>query len=130
MNKLSKLALSLGSVPAWLFTTGVVLAAETVKVNPPKYSIVSVGALLSGLVSAAIIIAAILAFVYLVWGGLNWLTSGGDKTKTEEAQKRITAAIIGLAIVAASWALIQLIANVFGLNFQEGITLPTIETNK
>lgn len=129
MNKLSKLALSLGSVPAWLFTTGIVLAAESVKVNPPKYSVVSVGALLSGLVSAAIIIAAILAFVYLVWGGLNWLTSGGDKTKTEEAQKRITSAIIGLAIVAASWALIQLIANVFGLDFQQGITIPAIQTN-
>ena len=130
MNKLSKLALSIGSVPAWAFTTGIVLAAESVKVNPPKYSVVSVGALLSGLVSAAIIIAAILAFVYLVWGGLNWLASGGDKTKTEEAQKRITSAIIGLAIVAASWALIQLIANVFGLNFQEGITIPEIQTNK
>lgn len=130
MKHTKKIVAVLSAVSALPLTAASVLAQSTVQVKPPRYSVVSVGALLSGLVTAAIIIAAIAAFIYLVWGGLSWLTSGGDKQKTEEAQKRITSAIIGLAIVAASWALIQLVASFFGLDFQSGITIPAIQTNQ
>jgi len=64
-----------------------------------------------------IIIVGSLAFlIYLVWGGIEWITSGGDKTKTETARGRITATLAGLAIVAASWALIKIISYFFGVD--------------
>jgi len=68
------------------------------------------------MVSVGIIIAAILVFLYLVWGGIEWITSAGDKTKTETAQKRISNAIIGLAIVATAWAVWNIILYFFGVN--------------
>jgi hypothetical protein len=42
-------------------------------------------------------------------GGIEWITSGGDKGKTESARNKITAAVIGLVILAASWAILGLV---------------------
>jgi hypothetical protein len=55
------------------------------------------------------VIAAILVFGYLVLGGIEWITSGGDKSKTESARNKITAAIVGFVILVASWALMSLV---------------------
>jgi hypothetical protein len=93
--------------------------------KPPGFQIEDLGLFLSKTVGAALIIAALLVFVYLVWGGIQWITSGGDKGKTEEARNRITAALVGLAIVAAAWAIIQLVAYFFGIDVFGGTkTLP------
>ena len=75
-----------------------------------------IGNLVSNAVSVAFILAAIATFVFLVMGGMNWLTSGGDKTKIETAQKMITNAIIGLAIVAASYAIYTMVLYFFGID--------------
>lgn len=74
------------------------------------------GDFVSKVVGFALIIAAMAAFGYLVLGGIQWITGGGDKGKIEEAKNRITNAIIGLAIVAASWAIFLLIDHFLGLN--------------
>lgn len=85
--------------------------------------IMDLGQLLSSAVGAALLITAILVFAYLIIGGVGWATSGGDKGKTEAARNKITAALIGLAIVAASFAVMQIIGFFFGVNiFGSGIT--------
>jgi amino acid transporter len=73
------------------------------------------GKLLQGLLNLVMFVAALLVFGYLIWGGIQWITSGGDKGKTEEARNRITAAIVGLAILAASYAIFQLVLYVLGI---------------
>jgi len=75
------------------------------------------GTLISNLIAAGIIIAGLLTFLYLVWGGIQWLTSGGDKAGLETDRERITNAIIGLILVVASWAIITLISNFLGFPF-------------
>ncbi len=97
--------------------------AQEITINKPEEAkIVDIGKLISSVVSLAIIVAGILVFLYLVWGGIQWITSGGDKANTEKAQQRITAAVIGLAIVAASWALIRIIGTFFGINVFDATT--------
>ena len=91
--------------------------------QPTEAKITDLGRLVSTGVSVVIIVSGILVFVYLVWGGLEWLTSGGDKGKTESARNRITAALVGLAIIAASWALVQIISYFFGVQSGLGGTL-------
>ncbi len=103
-------------------------ATTQINVNAPKGSVANLGELISGLVTAAIVIAAVVALIFLVWGGIEWLTSGGDKTHTEKAQQRITNAVIGLAIVVASWAVIQLIAGFFGIDFAN-LDIGKVKTN-
>ena len=96
--------------------------AESVRLTqPPGYQIENLGLLISNAIGVALIVAGILVFVYLVWGGIQWISSGGDKAKTEEARSRITAALVGLAIVAAAWAVMQLVAHFFGLNLEGDI---------
>lgn len=93
--------------------------------QPSGMKITDIGVLISRVISVTFIIAGILTFAFLVYGGVEWLTSGGDKGKTESARNRITAAVVGLAIVAASWALMKLIAFFFGVDVFEGnINIP------
>ncbi len=66
--------------------------------------------------NTVLLIAAVLVLLYLVWGGIQWITSGGDKGKTEEARNKITAAVIGLAVVAASYAIFRVVLYVLGIN--------------
>jgi len=75
-----------------------------------------IGHLVSNLVAAAFIVSGIAFFVYLVMGGVQWLTSGGDKAKIESSQKMISAALIGLAIVASSYAVYMIVLEFFGIN--------------
>jgi len=54
--------------------------------------------------------------IYLVWGGVEYLTSGGDKSKTEDASKKITGSLIGLLILIGSYAATLFIQSVFKIN--------------
>jgi hypothetical protein len=83
--------------------------------KPENVNIVNLGVFISKAIQLLVGVAAILLFVFLVWGGIQWLTSGGDKTNVEAARNRITNALIGLAIVALAWALQALLTNLFGL---------------
>lgn len=92
--------------------------------QPAGFQITDIGTLISGAIGAAFLIAGILVFAYLVWGGIQWITAGGDKANIEAARGRISNALVGLAIIAAAWAIIQLVEFVFGVTFTEGVTLP------
>ena len=73
------------------------------------------GAYISNIVNFMLIVAAIATFGYLVWGGFNFMTASGDSKKVEQAQHRISNALLGLAIVALSWAIFLVADNFFGL---------------
>ncbi len=89
------------------------------------FKITDIGLLFSRVLNVALLISAILVFAYLVLGGVEWITSGGDKGKTEGARNKITASLVGLAIVAASYALMQVVAYFFGIDvFNIGSSLP------
>ncbi len=65
--------------------------------------------------SAVILVAGIAAFLFMIYGGIQWVTSGGEKDKVKEARDKITQAIVGLAIVASAWAIFKLIDYFFGI---------------
>lgn len=90
------------------------IGAEATKNNFFGYT--CIGHLVSNAVAAAFIVSGIAFFGLFVWGGVDWLMSGGDKGKIEQAQKRISAALIGLAIVASSYAVYTIVLTFFGIN--------------
>ena len=61
-------------------------------------------------------IAGVASFVFLLWGGLQWILAGGDKEGTEKARKKITAALIGLAIVFSAYALLFILRTLFNVD--------------
>jgi len=70
---------------------------------------ITLGSIISALIVLVLVIAALVFFFMLVLGGIRYITSGGDKGSTEAARSQITAALIGLVIVFAAWAVINLI---------------------
>lgn len=63
-----------------------------------------------------VVVGSLAFLLYLILGGVEWLMSAGDKTKLESAQNKITNAIIGLAILVISYAIILFIQAVFKIN--------------
>jgi len=120
MNKLQKLytgATAAGA--AALFSTSPALAQLGRLDIPEQGYASSMGSLISSILNLVMLVAALLVFMYLILGGIEWITSGGDKSKTEGARNKITAAIIGLIVLAASYALLQLALTFLG--FTDGI---------
>jgi hypothetical protein len=74
----------------------------------------TIGTVITKGIELVLVVALILAFVFLVIGGIRWIMSGGDKQGTEAAKGTITAALIGLVIVFLAWALLNLIRGFFG----------------
>lgn len=101
----------------FLVSTSHVWANDIIDIEkPPIINITDFGQLIGALVGIFLIIAVIAALFYLLWGGFSWITSGGDKGKVEEAQNKIQAALIGLLIIFAIWALFNVIGNFLGIN--------------
>ena len=87
-----------------------------VDANFGKLGELTLPGIVSGFITLALVVAAIVFFFMLVIGGIRWIMSGGDKASTEGARNQITAALIGLVIVFAAWAIAQLINTFFGVN--------------
>ncbi len=69
--------------------------------------------------------AGIIAFIYLLVGGIQWITSSGDKEGIDKSKKKITHALIGLAIVFSVYALIFILRALFNIN-TIGVNINTI----
>lgn len=56
----------------------------------------------------------IVFLILVIWGGLQWMLSGGDPKKVESARKRITSAAIGIAVIVLSLAIVQFVLMILG----------------
>ncbi|MFZ5534643.1 MAG: hypothetical protein ACOY3M_00635 [Patescibacteria group bacterium] len=77
----------------------------------------ALGSIISSLVGVFLILALISTFLYMMLGGFDWVTSGGDKTKLQSARDKITNALVGLVVVGASWAVMMIVSNFIGIDF-------------
>ena len=73
----------------------------TVKTALPEY--------LRYIFTFAIIIAGLLAFGGLIYGGIRYLTSAGDPTRMKDAMEQVTAGILGLIILLSSYLILNTI---------------------
>ena len=64
-------------------------------------------------INILLFVAFIIALVFLIIGGIRWITSGGDKEGTAKARGTVTSALIGLVVVLAAWVLLNLVIKVF-----------------
>jgi len=101
------------------------LIAQTIQVDISKElttsdSVVNPETTISGIVEnlgpVILGVGGIVSFVWFMIGAFNWIASGGDKNKLESAKAQITQGIVGLAILASSFAIFGLIQILLGLN--------------
>lgn len=103
-NRIKSLAVT---AAALVVSSRSALAATTVEA--PSAFFTDIGSLIEKALNFVLILGALLVFMYLIWGGIEWITSGGDKGKTESARNKITAAIVGLIVLASAWAILLLV---------------------
>ncbi len=115
-NSLKKMAASaVATGTAYLTAVSPVFAQiDVTTIEPGKGFATNIGDVINAVLSFVMVIAALLVFMYLIWGGIEWITSGGDKGKTESARNKITAAILGLIVLAASYAILLIALNFIG----------------
>lgn len=85
----------------------------------------NLGGIIGAIVTFLLILIAIIALFFLIYGGLRWVTSGGDKGKVDEARKTVIAAIVGLVIAFLSFFILNVVLSFFGLSLGN-LQLPTI----
>lgn len=118
-NSLKKsFATAVATGTAYLATVSPVFAQIDVgeEIDPGPGFAANIGSLINGVLSFVMVLAALLVFMYLIWGGIEWITSGGDKGKTESARNKITAAVLGLIVLAASYAILLIALNFIGFD--------------
>lgn len=98
---------------------------QTSDANFSRLNTLTLPDIVSGLIKGILVVAAVVFFFILVIGGIKWIASGGDKGATEAARNQITAALVGLIIVFAAWAIVALIQTFFGVNIFN-LALPTV----
>lgn len=85
----------------------------------------ALGSIISSLVGVFLILAFISALLYMLLGGFDWITSGGDKTKLQSSRDKITNSLVGLVVVGASWAVMMIVGNFMGIDFPN-LPIPVI----
>lgn len=61
-------------------------------------------------------LAGIAAFIMLLVGGFQYLTSGGNPENTKKAQATLTWGIGGLAVLILAWLILKFIQTFTGIN--------------
>jgi TRAP-type C4-dicarboxylate transport system permease small subunit len=103
-----------------LLTPAAAYAQDQIVLNPEgqwsKLGTLTAPTIVSTAISLVMLVVALLFFFMLVWGGLRWVMSQGEEKNVKAARDQITSALVGLAIVFAAWAIMQLISTVFGVD--------------
>lgn len=108
-------------------------------VDPPPGSQFAVGpnplgTLIGNGILIFLVVAGIIALIYLLWGALDWITSAGDKEKLLKARQKIQNAIIGLIVIFAALVIFNVVMGIVlggriiqttGTGFQ--FQLPTVD---
>lgn len=83
----------------------------------PKGGAETLGNILSVAFGVLSVGGILLALFFIVWGGLSWIMSRGDKQKLDSARKTIIWALAGLVIITLSFVMIRFASDLLGLDF-------------
>jgi cytochrome bd-type quinol oxidase subunit 2 len=77
-------------------------------------------------IAYAIIVAGFLSVVFIFFGGISFILSGGQEDKIKQAVSTIRYAIIGLIVTMLSVAIVAIVGRAMGLNVIQYINLGEI----
>jgi len=90
---------------------------DPIKPLPPgKDATSQIESTISMVVGFLTIVGVIYFAIQIILAGYSFLSSQGDKTKLEEARKKLTNSIIGLLVIVVAMGLSALLAGLLGLD--------------
>ncbi len=105
---MSLIPLAFGALP--------VFAQGWSPITDPFGNVTGICNLLQTIVDVLFGLAIALATVFLIIGGYQYMTSGGDKMQVEAARGRITAAVTGLIIALGAYFIIRVLIGLLSLS--------------
>ncbi len=89
--------------------------AESLQDLAPNPNLTTYGMLVTAIVKNAFVLAGLISFILLIFGGFNVIVAGGDAKKVQQGKTAITGAITGLILVLGSFWIVQIIEVITGL---------------
>jgi len=103
MNKIINTALAQGLVPTCKLNSAGIPECGKEDFYQLVYSVINFG----------LKIAALLAVVYVMYGGILMLTAGGSEDRVSKGKNAATSAVVGLFLVLISWLIVNTIITWF-----------------
>lgn len=69
--------------------------------------------IVSNLIQLLIAVATVLGVIFVIWAGIQYITSSGDPGKTRDARNGLTNAIVGIIIAGGAYAIVEFLARQF-----------------
>lgn len=69
------------------------------------------GSLIRLVLDILLALTGVVAVVWMVIGGYQYMTAGGNEEQVEKGRRALTNSIIGLAVIILSYAIVQVVAN-------------------
>lgn len=64
------------------------------------------------------VLAIILALIFVIYSGIQWTISGGDKQKIQSARNRLIYSIIGLIVITLAFVIVRVVIDlIFGVGW-------------
>jgi hypothetical protein len=128
-KKIKFIFLGLLIISAFLFITNNALAQLNVGLNDSNITNTGLSAsdpktVLTRIITIFLGFLGLIAVVLVLYAGFLWMTSSGDEEKIEKAKKTLRRALIGLAIILASWGITVFVINKL-MEATTGVTQPS-----
>lgn len=79
-------------------------------------SFTTLGGLINRIMEFLVPTAGVILFLVLIWGGYDFIMSGGEPDKIKSGRAKITSGIIGLVLLVLSYVFAKLFGAIFGLD--------------
>jgi hypothetical protein len=71
--------------------------------------------IVNALVTFLIPLGAMILFVFLLWGGFDFLMANGEPEKMKSGKAKITSGIIGFVLLVFAYVITKILASIFGI---------------
>lgn len=99
------LSLASGRVMALTVQEG----AEAARAEGMPAELIGADGVFTRFTNIALYVVGAISVIMLIWGGLRYITSGGDSKKVTDAKNTVLYAIIGLIIAVLAYAIINFV---------------------
>lgn len=113
-------------IPAPSGTFRIDPCSNAVDAGLQKMCTLQLGNVVGKFIIYAFMFGAIIALLYLLWGGFKWITSGGDTKGVEGARSHIIAAIIGLIVIFLSFLILNFIVKTLTGSDLKNLNFPSL----
>lgn len=98
--------------------SGVRDGVNAMKTDDMPAELIGPNGVITNITNTILYIVGIIAIIMLIFGGIRYITSGGDSKKVTDAKNTILYAIIGLVVALLAFAIVNFVLNALGVQHQ------------